>query len=60
MPIMKIKNNPYRASIVYYTLENMKHCYPYEMEVERLQKLSTKRANKRAENIDPRGRKSNN
>ena len=55
MPIMKTSKNPYRASIVYYTLENMKHCYPYEMEVERLQKLSTIRANKRAQNINPKG-----
>lgn len=54
MPIMKIGNNHYRASIVYYTLENMKHCYPYKMEVERLQKLSTIRANKRAENVNPK------
>jgi hypothetical protein len=59
LPIMKTKENPYRASIVYYTLENMKHCYPYEMEVERLQKLSTERANKRAENKNPIKRKSN-
>jgi hypothetical protein len=58
MPIMKTNENPYRASIVYYTLENMKHCYPYKMEVERLQKLSTQRANKRAENIDPRSKTS--
>lgn len=54
MPIIKTNDNPYRASIVYYTLENMKHCYPYEMEVERLQKLSTIRAFKRASNLDPR------
>lgn len=58
MPIMKTNDKPYRASIVYYTLENMKHCYPYKMEVERLQKLSTQRANKRAENIDPRSKTS--
>jgi hypothetical protein len=57
MPIIKIKENPYRASIVYYTLENMKHCYPFKMEVERLQKLSTTRAKNRAENKDPRGLK---
>lgn len=55
MPIMKTSKRPYRASIVYYTLENMKHCYPYEMEVERIQKLSTIRANKRAQNINPKG-----
>ena len=54
MPILKTKENPYRASIVYYTLENMKHCYPFKMEVERLQKLSTERARKRADNQDPR------
>lgn len=54
MPIFKTKENPYRASIVYYTLENMKHCYPFKMEVERLKKLSTERANKRAKNVDPR------
>ena len=56
MPIIKTKENPYRASIVYYTLENMKHCYPFKMEVERLQKLSTTRAKKRAENKDPRSK----
>ena len=54
MPISKTKENPYRASVVYYTLENMKHCYPFKMEVERLQKLSTERASKRALNQDPR------
>lgn len=54
MPIIRIKENPYRASIVFYTLENMKHCYPFKMEVERLQKLSTERARKRADNKDPR------
>jgi hypothetical protein len=53
MPIMNVSQNPYRASIVYYTLENMKHCYPFKMEVERLQKLSTERALKRAQNINP-------
>lgn len=59
MPIMKVKEKPYRASIVYYTLENMKHCYPFKMEVERLQKLSTERAIKRAENINPLTKKPN-
>jgi hypothetical protein len=54
MPITKCGPNPYRASIVYYTLENMKHCYPFAMEVERLKTLSTTRAKKRASNIDPR------
>lgn len=54
MPIMKTKENPYRASIVYYTLENMKHCYPFKMEVERLQNVASVRANNRAVNKDPR------
>lgn len=54
MPIIKTKEKPYRASIVYYTLENMKHCYPFKMEMQRIQNLSTVRANKRANNIDPR------
>lgn len=54
MPITQFGDNPYRASIVYYTLENMKHCYPFAMEVERLKTLSTDRAKKRANNIDPR------
>lgn len=54
MPILKTKEKCYRASIVYYTLENMKHCYPFAMEKERIQNLSTVRANKRANNIDPR------
>lgn len=57
MPISKTKENPYRASIVYYTLENMKHCYPFKMEVERLQNLASIRSNKRAKNIDPRSKK---
>jgi hypothetical protein len=56
MPIAKTGENPYRASIVYYTLENMKHCYPFKMEVERLQKVATKRAANRASNKDPRSK----
>jgi hypothetical protein len=54
MPLVQTKKNPYRASIVYYTLENMKHCYPFEMELARIQKLSTQRAKKRALNIKPK------
>ena len=53
-PIIKTKEKPYRASIVYYTLENMKHCYPFKMEVARLQNLASVRANNRASNKDPR------
>lgn len=53
MPIHRTKANPYRASIVYYTLEQMKHCYPFKMEVERLQNLASIRANNRAQNKNP-------
>lgn len=53
MPIMQLGDNPYRASIVYYSLEQMKHCYPYKMEVERLAKAATKRANNRANDVNP-------
>jgi len=56
LPIIKTKENPYRASIVYYTLENMKHCYPFKMEVSRLQNTAAVRANRRANNIDPRAK----
>jgi hypothetical protein len=56
MPIVKTKPKPYRASIVYYTLENMKHCYPFKMELARIQNVSSVRANKRANNIDPRAK----
>lgn len=55
-PIIKTKEKPYRASIVYYTLENMKHCYPFKMEVARLQNLASVRANNRANNKDPRAK----
>lgn len=47
MPIIKTDDNPYRASIVYYSLEQMKHCYPYKEEVERLQQKAMERAIKR-------------
>lgn len=56
MPIIRTKPNPYRASIVYYTLEQMKHCYPFKMEVERLQNLASVRANNRAQNKNPIGK----
>lgn len=53
MPIFQTNENPYRASIVYYSLEQMKHCYPYKMEIERLKKVATERAIKRSNNINP-------
>jgi len=52
-PIIKTKEKPYRASIVYYTLENMKHCYPFKMEVARLQNVASVRTNNRANNKNP-------
>lgn len=56
MPIKKENNNSFRASIVYYALENMKHCYPFEEEVKRIKIKDTERAKKRASNKDPRGK----
>lgn len=53
MPIAKTGPDFYRASIVYYTLENMKHCYPFKMEVERLQNAAVIRAKRRAANVNP-------
>lgn len=54
MPIHKETNNSFRASIVYYALENMKHCYPYKEEVKRIKIKDTERAKKRILKIDPR------
>jgi hypothetical protein len=34
----------YRASIVNYTLNQLKHCYPYEKELERLQVVKSRQA----------------
>jgi hypothetical protein len=55
MPIFDngTRRKPYRASIVYYTLEQLKHCYPYKQEIERLKVVSTERAEKRAAGINP-------
>ena len=54
MPINPHKENFYRASIVYYTLAQLKHCYPYKEEVSRLNIKKRERAVKRSNNIDPR------
>jgi len=54
MPLTPIKKDFYRASIVYYTLAQLKHCYPYKEEVTRLNIKKRERAVKRAKNIDPR------
>ena len=54
MPIKPYKENFYRASIVYYTLAQLQHCYPYKEEVSRLILKKRERAVKRMNNIDPR------
>lgn len=53
MPIRAVGPNPYRASIVYYTLENLKHCYPYEQELARIKRVASERAIKRAKGVSP-------
>ena len=54
MPIKPYKKDFYRASIVYYTLAQLEHCYPYKEEVSRLNIKKRERAVKRSNNIDPR------
>jgi hypothetical protein len=54
MPLTPLNKDFYRASIVYYTLAQLKHCYPYKEEVTRLNIKKRERAVKRAKNIDPR------
>jgi hypothetical protein len=41
--------NAFRSSIVNYTLRQLKHCYPYEQELGRLQKVKTTQALNRKE-----------
>lgn len=57
MPLKPLSDNFYRASIVYYTMAQLKHCYPYKEEVTRLNIKKRERAVKRAKNIDPRSKK---
>lgn len=54
MPLKPYKQNFYRASIVYYTLAQLQHCYPYKEEVTRLNLKKRQRALKRANNISPK------
>ena len=54
MPIKPYKEDFYRASIVYYTLAQLEHCYPYKQEVTRLNIKKRERAVKRSNNVDPR------
>ena len=44
MPLRPYKENFYRASIVYYTLAQLQHCYPYKEEVSRLNIKKRERA----------------
>jgi hypothetical protein len=57
MPLKPLSDNFYRASIVYYTMAQLKHCYPYKEEVTRLNIKKRERAVNRAKNIDPRSKK---
>ena len=54
MPIKPHKKDFYRASIVYYTMAQLEHCYPYKQEVSRLNIKKRERAVKRKDNKDPR------
>ncbi len=54
MPIKPYKKDFYRASIVYYTMAQLKHCYPYKKEVSRLNIKKRERAVKRANNVKPK------
>lgn len=54
MPLTPIKEDFYRASIVYYTMAQLKHCYPFKEEVTRLNVKKRERAVKRAKNISPK------
>lgn len=54
MPIKKVKPEGYRASIVYYTLAGMKHCYPFQEEIERVRLKRLEREQRRAAGVDPR------
>jgi len=53
MPLTPSSKDFYRASIVYYTMAQLKHCYPYKEEVTRLNLKKRERAVKRAKNIKP-------
>jgi hypothetical protein len=51
MPLKPLSDNFYRASIVYYTMAQLKHCYPYKEEVTRLNIKKRERAVNRAKNM---------
>lgn len=57
MPLIPTRPDFYRASIVYYTLAQLKHCYPYKEEAARLNTKKRQRAVRRANKEDPREQK---
>lgn len=59
LPIARKKPDGYRASIVFYALDSMRHCYPYAEEITRYQSVRTHREKERALN-NPALRKMNN
>lgn len=52
--ITPTKKDWYRYSVVFYTLNNLKHCLGQKEEIQRSKKVTTERARKRAANLDPR------
>jgi len=47
MPCKFANDNSYRSSIVNYTMTQLKNCYPYEDEMERLKEVKTRQARDR-------------
>lgn len=47
-PLQKTGATPYRASVVFYALDGMRHCYPYEAELNRFKTKRTEREVSRA------------
>lgn len=53
MPIKITKTNGYRASIVFYTLAGMRHCYPFQEELERVRFVRVEREVRRLSSDRP-------
>lgn len=45
-------SNSYRSSIVNYTLSNLRHCYPYKQELQRLKEVKTRQAKNRKGSLE--------
>jgi len=52
-PVKFLNKGSYRSSVVFYILEQMKHCYPYQQELERVAKRKTIVAKNKSEGINP-------